>query len=139
MLALSQSLLLFDPPSTLLSCSSTNIFAIDLARRAPPPLGHRRELTSPLPSFDLSSALCAALPHPCLFYTESPNMLDMRHFCLWSATPNHAEPRLCLTDTSAGQSIVDPLRPLVSVALDPLWTIACVQRVVELPWGAVRE
>ncbi|KAJ5471328.1 kinase domain-containing protein [Penicillium desertorum] len=66
-------------------------------------------------------------------------MLDMRHFCLWSATPNHAEPRLCLTDTSAGQSIVDPLRPLVSVALDPLWTIACVQRVVELPWGAVRE
>jgi hypothetical protein len=32
---------------------------------------------------------------------------------------------------SVGRSVIDPLRLLVSVALDPLWTIACVQRVRE--------
>ncbi|KAF9253889.1 hypothetical protein DTO027I6_2893 [Penicillium roqueforti] len=36
---------------------------------------------------------------------------------------------------SVGRSVVDPLRPLVSVALGPLWTIAYVQRVRESALG----
>jgi hypothetical protein len=82
-------------------------------------------MTSPLPSFDLSSALCAALPRPSPFLRRIAE--HARHEAFLPLV-RHAEPRLCLTDTSAGRSIVDPMRPLVSVALDPLWTIACVKR-----------
>ncbi|KAI2675636.1 hypothetical protein CBS147339_994 [Penicillium roqueforti] len=39
---------------------------------------------------------------------------------------------------SVGRSVVDPLRPLVSVALGPLWTIAYVQRVRESALGPNR-